>query len=155
MSTISDASAPDLAGDIRRNPLIDALLEQLPVGIVVAARDGQFEYVNPISQRLFDEQQRVHTTSKPWLGIAEVPASELGPIHWIIARSLLIGEIIRDEEVEYLDAHNEEWRTLNVSATPIRDASGEIDRVVVSFIDVTLRNRARDWEPVMRTLSRL
>jgi hypothetical protein len=27
--------------------------------------------------------------------------------------------------------------------------------VVVSFIDVTLRNRARDWEPVMRTLSRL
>ena len=154
MSSISETPAQDFASDLHRNPLIDALLEQLPVGIVVAGRDGRFEYVNPISERLLDEQQRAHMAPQPSLGVAEVPASELGPIHWIIARSLLIGEVIREEEVEYLDSHDE-WRTLNVSATPIRDAAGEVDRVVVSFVDVTLRNRARDWEPVMRTLSRL
>jgi PAS domain-containing protein len=154
MSITTETQTRDFAGEMRQNPLIDALLEQLPIGIVVTGRDGQFEYVNPISERLLEEQKRGHTAPKPWLGVAEVPASELGPIHWIIARSLLLGEIIRDEEVEYLDPHDE-WRTLNVSATPIRDAAGEIDRVVVSFADVTLRNRARDWEPVMRTLSRL
>jgi PAS domain S-box-containing protein len=154
MSSIHQTITPSIAGDLTQDPLLAALLEQVQVGIVIAARDGQFEYVNASAVALIEEQRRGRLSLEPWAALAQAPASELGPIHWIIARALLTGETIREEDVEYLDSHDE-WRTLSVSATPIRDARGEVDRALVSFVDVTLRNRARDWEPVMRSLSRL
>lgn len=153
MSSTQETLAPS-KDDLTRDPVLQALLQQLPVGIVIAGRDGRFEYMNAVAATLMDEHERARLSLEPWATLADAPACELGPIHWIVARALLIGEIVRDEEVEYLDTHDE-WRTLSVSATPVRDARGEVERVVVSFIDVTLRNRARDWEPVMRSLSRL
>ena len=75
-------------------------------------------------------------------------------IRWIVARALLTNEVIRDEEVEYVNAHDER-RTLSVSATPIGQSAAAVDRVVVTFDDVTERNRGRDWAPLVRSLSRL
>lgn len=118
-----------------RDPLIATLVDQLPVGVLVADREGNVELANDITRDL----------------VARRPVA---PIDWIIARVLLTGEMVRNEEVMFLDEHDE-WRTLSVCATPVREAPDVITHALVTFLDVTERNRGRDWEPVIRALSRL
>lgn len=152
--TTTEIRPSPYAADLTRSPMINALLEQLPVGILVAGRDGHVEYVNAIGCALVDDPRRAHETPDIRSTPLATQSPRLDPLNWIIARALLTGELIRDEEVEFLGARDE-WRTLSVSATPIRDVNGDVELVVLSFADVTLHNRARDWEPVMRSLSRL
>ena len=152
--SISDIGATTGVAELTAKPIINTLLEQLPVGVLVAGRDGQIEYLNATASAQLDERRRAREPMDIGSVSPATQSAKLGPLSWIIARALLTGELVRDEEVEYLGAHDE-WRTFSVSATPIRDMEGEIEFVVVSFADVTLRNRARDWEPVMRSLSRL
>jgi hypothetical protein len=125
MSGAFDAPAANTRDDLARSPLVAALLTQLPVGVAIASRDGRLAYMNEVAA----------------VGDPDV-------LHWIIARAQLTGEVIREEEVSYRDERDEP-RTLCVSATPV----GE--NVVVTFADVTARNHARDWEPLIRSLCRL
>lgn len=136
------------------DPVIMALMTQLPVGVIMAARDGSFEYVNDLAGALFDEHQRAHAAKEPWIAHSEYRYLGLEPIQWIIARVLLTGEIVRGEQFEYINAHNE-WRCLNVSATPIDDRRGAITHALITFMDVTELNRAREWEPLIRAITRL
>jgi PAS domain-containing protein len=134
--------------------IFTALLSQLPTGIVIAARDGRLELINDVARTVFDEHQRLRGLREPWVGPASAATDGLEPIHWIIARVLLTGEIVRNEEVEYLGPRDE-WRTLSVSATPIPSGQGEIGHALVTFVDVTAANRFREWEPLIRSISRL
>jgi len=112
-----------------------ALLAQLPAGVIIADRDGNIELANDATRALLADHR-------------------IEPVDWIIGRVLLTGEIVRHEEVQYLDKHDE-WRTLSVCATPVGETPGRISHALVTFIDITDRNRCREWEPVIRSLSRL
>ena len=136
-----------------KDPVLSTLLAQLPVGVVIAAIDGELEVVNDVARALFAE----HRSTSPLMqalprGGDATEAPE--PINWVIARVLLTGELIRDEEIEFLD-RRDEWRTLRVSATGLEDASGRITGALVTFVDVTAVNRAKDWEPLIRAISKL
>lgn len=148
MSSPLGVPSRNVAKALSQNPIITAMVAQLPFGIVVASRDGQLEYVNGIAGALFAEHRRTGENPPP----AEPDALE--PIRWIIGRALLTSEVIRDEEIQYLDVRDE-WRTLCVSATPVEPTYAGPTHVVLTFQDVTERNRGRDWEPLVRSLSRL
>jgi PAS domain-containing protein len=136
-----------------RDPVLSTLLAQVPVGVVIATRDGELELVNEVARTLLAEHRRMKPP-EPWV-VRSVDASDaVDPIHWVVARVLLTGELIRDEEIEFLDCRDE-WRTLSVSATPLEDAGGEITNALVTFVDVTATRRAREWEPLIRAISRL
>jgi PAS domain S-box-containing protein len=130
------------------DPIVGALLDQLPLGIVVASRDGQLEYVNPIAAQLFAEHRRAADDSTANDAVA------LEPMRWIIGRALLTGEVIREEEMQYLDKGGH-WRTLAVSATPVLPTYVGASHVILTFQDVTERNCGRDWKPLVESLSRL
>lgn len=134
--------------------MLAALLTQLPMGVIVADRDGHFTLVNDAAAKLLGEHQLSHRPREPWVGLT--PAYDTGPepIHWIIGRVLLTGEVVRNEEVEYLDPRDE-WRTLSVSATPIHDEQRDISHALVTFSDVTAAKRALEWEPLIRAISKL
>ena len=134
--------------------LFTALIAQLHVGVVLAARDGHFEIENDVARTLFEQHCRPHIDPEPWVASATARNEGLEPLHWIIARVLHTGEVVRDEELEFLDEHNE-WRTLSASATPIVGADNEITHALVTFSDVTATTRAREWEPLIRSISRL
>lgn len=136
-----------------RDPVLSTLLAQLPVGVVIASRDGQLELVNEVARTLLAEH-RPTNPPEPWVARVANADEVLDPIHWVIARVLLTGELIRNEEIEFLDCHDE-WRTLSVSATPLEDAAGDITNALVTFVDVTATNRAKEWEPLIRSISRL
>src|SRR5436190_8907020 len=144
---------PPVIGEPGDDRIFSTLLAQLQVGVVIAARNGHIELVNDAAHKLFAEHRRMHPSPEPWVAPSDANAGRLEPIHWIIARVLLTGEIVRDEEIQYR-AHDG-WRTLSVNATPIEDKRRHISQALVTFIDVTAANRAREWEPVIRALSRL
>lgn len=136
-----------------RDPVLSTLLAQLPVGVVIAARDGGLEIVNDVARKLF-AQHRCTNPPEPWVACVGSAGDALDPIHWVIARVLLTGELIRDEEIEFLD-RCDDWRTFSVSATPLEDERGEITKALVTFVDTTAVNRAREWEPLIRAISKL
>jgi PAS domain-containing protein len=136
-----------------KDPVLSTLLAQLPVGVVIATRDGDFELVNDVARALLAEHRRTNP-AEPWVARGGAATDALEPIHWVIARVLLTGELIRDEEIAFLD-QRDEWRTLRVSGTALEDASGAITGALVTFVDVTAVNRAKEWEPLIRAISRL
>ena len=137
----------------QRDPVLSTLLAQLPVGVVIATRDGTLEVVNDVARTLLAEHRSTNPP-EPWVACAADAGDALDPIHWVIARILLTGELIRDEEIEFLD-RRDEWRTLRVSGTALEDARGDITGALVTFVDVTAVNRAKEWEPLIRAISRL
>ena len=137
----------------QRDPVLSTLLAQLPVGVVIATRDGNLELVNEVAHILFAAHRRT-SAPEPWVARVEDAGEVLDPIQWMIARVLLTGELIRDEEIEFVD-RQDEWRTLSVSGTPFEDASGEVTSALITFVDVTAVNRAKEWEPLIRAISRL
>ena len=136
-----------------RDPVLSTLVSQLPVGVVIASRDGSLELVNEVARALFAEHRRT-STPEPWVGTPGETGDVLEPIRWVIARVLLTGEVIRNEEIEFID-RRDEWRTLSVSATPLENPRGEIVNALVTFVDVTALNRAKEWEPLIRAISKL
>lgn len=136
-----------------RDPVLSTLLAQLPVGVVIATRDGNLELVNEVARALFAEHRRTNPP-EPWVAPLPETGEVLEPIHWVIARVLLTGEVIRNEEIEFINSRDE-WRTLSVSGTPLEDARGEIVNALVTFLDVTALNRAKEWEPLIRAISKL
>jgi nitrogen fixation/metabolism regulation signal transduction histidine kinase len=136
-----------------RDPVLSTLLAQLPVGVVIANRDGALEVVNDFAKALFAQHRR-RSAAEPWVARAGLASDACEPIDWAIARTLLTGELIRDEAIQFLDSRDE-WRTLSVSATPLEDARSEITSALVTFVDVTDVNRAKEWEPLIRSISRL
>ena len=137
----------------QRDPVLSTLLSQLPVGVVIASRDGSLELVSEVARALFAEHRRTNTP-EPWVGPAGESGDVLDPIRWVIARVLLTGEVIRNEEIEFID-RRDEWRTLSVSGTPLENPRGEIVNALVTFVDVTALNRAKEWEPLIRAISKL
>jgi len=154
MATTVETLPTNVVDDLGRSPIIRALVAQLPVGIIVASPNGELEHINELARSLCERHPLAHALHDPLLAGKPEQSEMLEPIRWIIGRVLLTGEQVRDEEVEFLDSRDE-WRTLSVSATPVRATDGGIAHAVITFADVTGRNQARAWEPLIRSLSRL
>ena len=115
--------------------ILDALLPQLPVGVIVAGPTGAIMYSNELGRRILAD------------------ASTHDRAEWALARSLLMGETVRDDRMEIASAGARRW--LDVSATPIRSAANRIDGAVVTFVDVTAERNAAAWRPAIESLQRL
>jgi PAS domain S-box-containing protein len=119
------------------------VLDTLPVGVVVAtAPDGRISYVNPAAVAL---ARRDPESGEPVPAYPEFPAlnkpsgvpfreDEL-PIVLAFA-----GEATRDVEV-VLELDDGTERTVLASGVPLRNGSGEVERAVVVFYDISDRLR--------------
>ncbi|HEV2149246.1 MAG TPA: PAS domain S-box protein [Longimicrobiaceae bacterium] len=124
--------------------LLDAVLDQMPSGVSIAeAPSGRLLYHNEEAERFLGHPTIVREDYRAF--------AEYGAIHpdgtpytaeeYPIARALLRGETVRQEDVLYrrgdgVVAH------LSVNAAPVRDADGKTLAVVSTFQDVSERRRA-------------
>ena len=116
--------------------VLHALLEQLPIGIVIANGQGSVHVIH--------ENERAQ----------QIRLSDSAKAEWPVARALLLGEVIRDEEIDVVMSDGTR-RWLSVSATPVRSPGGRVDGAVVTFADVTAAKRVAEWQPIIESLYRL
>src|SRR3954469_25807052 len=98
--TLKTGSAPNTT-PAPRDPVLSTLLAQLPVGVVIANRDGALEVVNDFAKAL-SPQHRREGSPEPWVARADLASDACEQIDWAIARTLLTGELIRDEAIQFL-----------------------------------------------------
>jgi signal transduction histidine kinase len=128
--------------EAERKALYD-VLDTLPVGVVVAeAPSGRAVYINAAGVALGGRTRE--ELSPDWVGDyparwrAFRPTGEPFPAGELPLALAAAGQAARDVEV-LLRVDDGTERTVVVSAVPLRDAAGGVDRAVVVFYDLTER----------------
>jgi len=133
------------------NDLLDAVLDALPVSIIIADSDGRLLRVNRASARIWGDDlpasQNIAAYNE-WVGYWPDSGQRIPADGWALSRAILKGEITTEERVEIERFSDHGRATLELSAAPVRDASGKIIAGVVASVDVTERVRA---EQAVRT----
>ncbi|CAA9294229.1 MAG: hypothetical protein AVDCRST_MAG68-1699 [uncultured Gemmatimonadetes bacterium] len=131
------------SAEAERRALFD-ILDTLPVGVVVAwAPEGRIAYVNPAAaelggrtaEELGDDGARSYLDHWP----LRTPAGDPFPADEIPLVRALRGETT--PEVEMVLALPDGERTVLGTGVPLRDASGEVERAMVAFYDISDRLR--------------
>ncbi len=119
---------------------LQAVLDVLPAGVIIADATGRLLQANEAARALWGETPLV-------AGVAEYRAYKawwpgtgrpLAPDEWAMARAIATGEVCPGEEVE-IETFDGERKTALNTAAPIRDEAGEIVGGVVAMLDITAR----------------
>ena len=122
-----------------------AVLARLPVGVIIAdAPSGRLVLGNEEVERIWRQ---------PFLRSAGI--GEYGRYHgfhpdgrpyrpeeWPLARALLSGEVVGDEEID-IERGDGSRGTIVVNSAPIRDPDGSVTGAVCTFLDTTERAESR------------
>ena len=133
-----------------REAAIATLLEALPIGVVIAGRDGRPEQDNAAHRALWG--MAASDPAVPAVGMFKAWHSDSGaPIaaeDWCLARAIR-GEVVSAELVEYQPLDGHEHRFYLCNASPIRDEAGRVVGGVAVELDIT------DRRAIQQTSSRL
>ncbi len=141
MALAAESSARELERQHLR-----AVLEILPVGVIIADRTGALQEINPEGRRIWayspalDNPLQHREYHGWWCGSGERLEAE----DWALYRALHKGETSLGEEVQ-IEAFNGERRTILNSAVPLRDETGEIIGGVAVNVDIS-RQKAMEAE---------
>ncbi len=122
---------------------LEAVLQQMPAGVMIAeAPSGRLVLANTQVQEIW---QRPFAAADDFHGYGEYKGFDRDghpypPHRWPLARSLAMGEVVKDEEIEF-ERGDGTRGTMCVSSSPIRDAGGTIIAAAVVFHDITSRKR--------------
>lgn len=133
---------------------LEEVLRQMPCGVVIAEA--------PSGRLILANKQVEELLRHPFHGAANVGEYErykgfhsdkrpFKPEEWPLARSLMKGEVVTDEEIEYLRGDNT-LIFLSISSAPIRDREGHIIAAVATFFDLTHR---KGTEEILRSTEKL
>ncbi len=128
---------------------LEGVLRQLPVGVVIADAAGRVLLTN---KRLGEMGMSV-APSGTYLAEAEFAAwhgdgRPYAREEWPLARSLMRGEVVRGEEMEFAGSDGDR-RVLEANSAPIRDGMGTIVAAVVVVQDVTARRQATQRQDLL------
>jgi PAS domain S-box-containing protein len=123
-----------------------ALVETLPAPVaMVDAQERVLEF-NPAAQAFWGAvmpQPRTIADFQAMKGRSAITGQPLAPQAWAVARAMLTGERVANEEVE-IEADDGQRKIMLDSAIPIRDANGAIHGAVGVLQDITERKRLED-----------
>ncbi|MDB6033516.1 MAG: putative histidine kinase, classic [Verrucomicrobiales bacterium] len=125
---------------------LEKILERMPVGVLIAkAPTGQLIYHNEqagkICGPLFISRGCVNEYQS-YRGL-HPDGTLYEPQEWPVARTLISGELVTNEEVEF-PREDGSRLILSISSAPIRDSANEIEAAVLSFYDITARREVED-----------
>lgn len=120
-----------------------AVLDVLPVGVIIADASGRVLEISPEAQETFGDISR---RTDPALRYARleprdaVTGAPLAPGESALERALDRGESVIGQEIDVLTPEGDA-RTLLVSAAPIRDGRARVVGGVATSVDITARKR--------------
>lgn len=135
---ISDRKLAD-AARVRNEAQLAAVLDALPVGVIVADADGRIVRDNAANRALWGipPETRSWQEYSDWVGYDPETGERIQAGDWALARALNQGETVRGELVECERFGSGERRCYLNSAAPVRDAQGRIVGGVAAQLDVT------------------
>src|SRR5437773_726809 len=139
---------------VRERRKLEEVLRQMPCGVMIAEA--------PSGRLILTNKQVEEILRHPFPHAANVEEYAQGkafhlnkqpfkPEEWPLARSLTRGEVVTDEEIEYVRGDGTPV-FLSVSSAPILDREGRITAAVITFFDLTHR---KGTEQVLRSTEKL
>lgn len=136
---------------------LDEALRQMPCGVSIADPSGKLIFASEEGERLIGHQNPsiagYHEYSA--YGAVHPDGTPYPPEEYPLARSLMTGEIVHQEEMPYQrpDGHRV---TLSINSAPVRNRANQIVGAVCTFEDITPRKRTeealRESEERFRTI---
>jgi len=139
---------------VRERRKLEEVLRQMPCGVMIAeAPSGRLILTNKQIEEILRHPFPHAATVEEY---AQCKAFHLNkqpfkPEEWPLARSLTRGEVVTDEEIEYVRGDGTPV-FLSVSSAPILDREGRITAAVITFFDLTHR---KGTEQVLRSTEKL
>ena len=116
------------------SPVIDDLLEHLPVGLMIVDANGKVVFANESARSLRIDR--------------------LEPLQWAITRALLTEDEVREDEIA-LASLGEPRRWISAHIIPVRVPKLGVNASFVVLSDTTARRQMAAWTPMIETLVRL
>ncbi|MBE9208382.1 PAS domain S-box protein [Nostoc sp. LEGE 06077] len=130
----------------RESQLLRAMLDILPVGVVISDAKGKFIEINPAVNAIWgeeapflDDPSQYHEYKGWWADTGKPIAAE----EWTLGRVLATGETVIGEEID-IESFDGKRKTILNSAIPIRDETGAIIYAVAVNVDITERKQAEE-----------
>jgi PAS domain S-box len=128
----------------RQRTLLEAIVRQMPIGIIIAeAPTGRLILGNEQGERIW---QHAFIASKDVEGYDDykgffADGRPYESAEWPLARSLRQGEVVVNEEIEFLRGDGTRgW--MSVNSAPIHNPEGRIIAAVMTFEDISERRHA-------------
>jgi signal transduction histidine kinase len=136
MTTQLEAAHAQLTEVVRQMPagviIAEASAGRLVLGNEQAAQIWRHPFLPSKNIHAYAEYKGFHADGRPY-----------EPEEWPLARALLSGEVVTDEEIVIQRGDGTRGVVL-VNAAPVRDSAGQITAGVVTFVDITERKRAEE-----------
>ena len=125
---------------------LNAVLDTLPAGLVIADAKGRIVRHNAATQELWGLPLETDSWEGygDWVGWWPETGERIKAHEWAMTRALLNGEITRNELVRNRKFHSDECRYYLNNVSPLRDAEGRIIGGVAAMTDVTDRKQMED-----------
>ncbi len=127
----------------REKAVLTATLDSLPLAVWIADRNGKFIQSNEQIKIIWGEQGQNASNINDYQkfkGWWPDSGKQLKPEDWAMARALLKGETVIEEEVEIQRFNGEKAYILN-NAAPVRDETGNIIGGIIVEQDITERKK--------------
>lgn len=120
---------------------LEAVLDSLPVAVIVADVEGRITRDNAANRELWGVPPDTESWEEygAWEGYWPETGERLRAGEWAMARTLLAGERVRNELIEIAPFGGGPRRFMLNNAAPVRDAEGRITAGVIAQVDVTER----------------
>jgi len=145
---LTDISRQKLADDEHERlfKLLEAVIQQMPAGVIIAEVPGGKmllgnKQVEKIFRHPFLWSENIEQYGQ-WSGFHQNGRPYSGE-EWPLARSILSGEVVINEEVSICRGDGSQG-VITISSAPIRDRAGEIVAAVVTFSDITERKKIEE-----------
>jgi PAS domain S-box-containing protein len=125
---------------------LTTILEQIPVGILIADEKGELIYANPQIERIFRHPlgDIPHQEAYQNGALFDPATNEPLPVEAIpMVRTLQKGETLLDVELK-LRRGDGSWGYTTVNTVPIIDPHGKLEVGVAAFMDTTQRRQAEE-----------
>ncbi len=126
--------------------LLTAILDALPVGVVITDARGRISRVNDVTRELWGVPPETASWEayEGWVGWWPETGERIRADEWAMSRALREGVTTRGELIENQRFGSEERRFYLNNVAPLRDATGQIVGGVAAMLDVTDRRRAEE-----------
>lgn len=140
---ITDRKRAEAEAESQRR-MLDAVLDALPVGVLISNKDGSLLRDNAANRAIwgFPPETRCWEQYDQWVGYWPDSGRRIQAHEWAMARALLNGETVVGELVECERFDNGQRRYFLNNAAPVRDADGQVIGGVVAELDVTEQREA-------------